>query len=285
VKRSKITKLPLGYGFVQMKTHQAACNAIEKLNGTYICDRPIRIGWARGNSYLNMGQRRRYPDGLDPVVSIYVQFRTVGEEAMVTEEHLHSIFSSFGEVESVHIKSITREAYSTKQRGWGFVHFQANDAGRVAAVLAVQECSNVIYNGLQVTAELSRNFRRAVGPVPNGGGGGGGGAMGQRPTSVHGHGHMQPRFVYYPSPEFGPAPGGQEMYMVSMPGHAPLAHRHGHGHGHPSQGYFGMQMYPYYGAPAAEALVDGPQAQFVEDGGGGYFAASPYAPPNYYYMK
>ena len=55
IKRDKQTMRNLGYGFVQMSTHQEAEAAKEKMHETEIQGRKIRVGWAQRNTALFIG--------------------------------------------------------------------------------------------------------------------------------------------------------------------------------------------------------------------------------------
>lgn len=52
LKYAKITKHPLGYGFVELKTHLDALNCINALDKTVLCGSAIHIGWASRNRKL-----------------------------------------------------------------------------------------------------------------------------------------------------------------------------------------------------------------------------------------
>lgn len=76
IKRAKVSKQSLGYGFVRYGTVHAAKNALQGLNGVNICGREIRVGWAQRNCKLHIGN-------LDPITS---------------EEQLAAVFRRFGDL-------------------------------------------------------------------------------------------------------------------------------------------------------------------------------------------
>ena len=76
IKRSKVTKNPLGYGFVRMVQPEAARLCMEHLNGATICGRSIRLNWAQRNTRLQ-------------VINI---------ESSVTESDLNKLFGEYGEL-------------------------------------------------------------------------------------------------------------------------------------------------------------------------------------------
>ena len=55
IKRDKQTMRNLGYGFVQMSTHEEAEVAKEKMHEAEIQGRKIRVGWAQRNTALFIG--------------------------------------------------------------------------------------------------------------------------------------------------------------------------------------------------------------------------------------
>lgn len=55
IKRDKVTMRNLGYGFVQMSSHEQAAVAKERMQGADIQGRRIRIGWAQRNTTLFIG--------------------------------------------------------------------------------------------------------------------------------------------------------------------------------------------------------------------------------------
>lgn len=56
IKRDKQTGRNLGYGFIQMGSHEEACEAKRRLHEAEISGRKIRIGWAQRNTALFVGK-------------------------------------------------------------------------------------------------------------------------------------------------------------------------------------------------------------------------------------
>ena len=97
IKRDKVTKNNLGYGFVKFKDRNQAERAKIKMNGMEIGGRAIRIGWAQKNTNLFVC--------------------LVGDlEEQITGEHLREIFKDFG--------PIYEEDTFVKRNKYGFVKFK-----------------------------------------------------------------------------------------------------------------------------------------------------------------
>jgi len=139
-----------------------------------------------------------------PAVSLYVNFHTVAPGIDITEEvaatqppsflpsfpclqhtthsfpppnplaHalarssaqvIFSLFAQFTSPVSVHIKSCTVDMASPgHQRGYAFVHFASSDVGREQAMHVVKTARDVVLDGVHLTSELSKNFRRGMAP-------------------------------------------------------------------------------------------------------------------------
>jgi len=97
IKRDKVTKNNLGYGFVKYRDRQVAERAKHRMNGLEIGGRAIRIGWAQKNTNLFVC--------------------LVGDtEEQITGEHLKEIFRDFG--------PIYEEDTFVKRNKYGFVKFK-----------------------------------------------------------------------------------------------------------------------------------------------------------------
>jgi len=97
IKRDKVTKNNLGYGFVKFRDRQMAERAKHRMNGLEIGGRAIRIGWAQKNTNLFVC--------------------LVGDvEEQITGEHLKEIFRDFG--------PIYEEDTFVKRNKYGFVKFK-----------------------------------------------------------------------------------------------------------------------------------------------------------------
>ena len=97
IKRDKVTKNNLGYGFVKFKDRMSAEGAKHKMNGIEIGGRAIRIGWAQKNTNLFVC--------------------LVGDiQEKITGEHLREIFKEYG--------PIYEEDTFVKRNKYGFVKFK-----------------------------------------------------------------------------------------------------------------------------------------------------------------
>jgi len=97
IKRDKVTKNNLGYGFVKFRNRLDAERAKRKMNGFEIGGRAIRIGWAQKNTNLFVC--------------------LVGDvEERITGDHLKEIFTQFG--------PIYEEDTFVKRNKYGFVKFK-----------------------------------------------------------------------------------------------------------------------------------------------------------------
>ena len=73
IKRAKVTKVSLGYGFVKYKNHDDAINAYNELrHGCYVDGKEIRVGWAQRNCKIHVGN-------LEPSVTVEDLNREFGE--------------------------------------------------------------------------------------------------------------------------------------------------------------------------------------------------------------
>lgn len=110
IKKDKITKNSLRYGFVQFKEMADAITAREKLHKTELHNKPLRIGWAHKNTNLFVGD-------LDDTVTV---------------QELINLFQKYGEL-------IIEETY-IKNKNYGFVKF----AHRADAETAKKELNGFI---------------------------------------------------------------------------------------------------------------------------------------------
>jgi RNA recognition motif-containing protein len=94
IKRDKVTRNNLGYGFVTFKNRHQAEQAKRKMHGMELGGRTIRVGWAQKNTNLFVGD-------LDP---------------RIDADHLKTIFKQFG--------PIYNDDTFVKRNGYGFVKFK-----------------------------------------------------------------------------------------------------------------------------------------------------------------
>lgn len=109
-----------------------------------------------------------------PVISVYVQFETIGEDVRVSEGVIREVFDKFGHVTGCFIKSNFVSNNGKRQYGYAFVHFESSQKGQESAQNAAEtigygntgvdgktypyEFSGVLYK-----CEVSKNYRRATG--------------------------------------------------------------------------------------------------------------------------
>lgn len=123
--RDAISKVSLGYAYVNFHNTESADQALSSLNGYLLNGRPCRIMWSRRDpSIRKSGVGNIFIKNLDPSVD---------------HANLYDIFSSFGNIHSC--KLATNAAGVS--RGFGFVHFHTQDS----ADNAIKKMNNLKVNG------------------------------------------------------------------------------------------------------------------------------------------
>ena len=126
--RDAITKTSLGYAYVNFNDHDSGKVAIEKLNYTPIKGQPCRIMWSQRDPALRKkGAGNIFIKNLHPDID---------------NKALHDTFSVFGNILSCKI-AIDEVG---KSKGFGFVHFEEDDA----ASEAVDAINGMMLNGREV---------------------------------------------------------------------------------------------------------------------------------------
>ncbi|KAI7835175.1 hypothetical protein BX661DRAFT_176239 [Kickxella alabastrina] len=110
-----------GYGFVEYEVPEAAALAVDRMNGTMLGGRQLKIG--RPNNY-NVAVAQGFPQ--PPAERIYVA--NVNEA--ITEDMLRDIFAPFGAVSAC---ILAPDMATRKHRGWGFIEFEEAVAAEQAA--------------------------------------------------------------------------------------------------------------------------------------------------------
>lgn len=106
-----------GYGFVQFEQEEAAQNAIEKLNGMCLNDKPVYVG-----PFLRRMERENTPDQAK-FNNVFV--KNLAEST--TEDDLAKVFGNFGKMTSL----IVMRERDGKSKCFGFVNFEnPDDAAR-----------------------------------------------------------------------------------------------------------------------------------------------------------
>lgn len=137
--RDAITKVSLGYAYVNFSEHEAGQTAIEKLNYTLIKGKLCRIMWSQRDPSL-----RKKGNG-----NIFI--KNLNED--IDNKALYDTFSVFGNILSS--KIATDE--NGKSKGFGFVHFEEEEAAREA----VDALNGMLLNGqeIYVAPHLTRKER------------------------------------------------------------------------------------------------------------------------------
>jgi len=122
--RDAISRVSLGYGYVNFHTVEAAERAINVLNGELLNNRPCRIMWSRRDpSIRKSGVGNIFIKNLHPDIH---------------HSDLYDIFATFGNIHSC--KLVTDE--NGKSKGYGFVHYHSKDA----AEQAIKKMNNLKLN-------------------------------------------------------------------------------------------------------------------------------------------
>ncbi|KAK8957038.1 Polyadenylate-binding protein 2 [Platanthera zijinensis] len=108
-----------GYGFVQFEQEEAAQNAIEKLNGMCLNDKPVYVG-----PFLRRMERENTPDQAK-FNNVFV--KNLAEST--SEDDLVKVFGDFGKITSL----IVMRERDGKFKCFGFVNFENPDAAARAA--------------------------------------------------------------------------------------------------------------------------------------------------------
>ncbi|XP_028317773.1 polyadenylate-binding protein 1-like isoform X2 [Gouania willdenowi] len=126
-----------GHGFVHFETHEAAEQAIEKMNGMLLFDRKLFVGHFKSRKEREAEQGARAKE----FTNVYIQ--NFGEE--IDDEKLREVFSQYGNFK---VRVMTDE--SGKSRGFGFVSFERHQD----AQKAVDEMNGKVFD--DAIAELDR---------------------------------------------------------------------------------------------------------------------------------
>jgi len=126
--RDAISKVSLGYAYVNFHNTESADLALANLNGFMLNGRACRIMWSRRDpSIRKSGVGNIFIKNLDPSVD---------------HANLYDIFSTFGNIHSC--KLATNAAGLS--RGFGFVHFHTQES----ADNAIKKMNNLKVNGKQI---------------------------------------------------------------------------------------------------------------------------------------
>lgn len=125
--RDSMSRRSLGYAYVNYNVtadETAAVRALETLNHSYLNGKPIRIMW----SHRDPSTRKNNSGNL------FV--KNVHES--IGNKELHDIFSPFGKILSCKVA-----IQDGKSKGYGFVHFESDEAANVA----IERINGIMING------------------------------------------------------------------------------------------------------------------------------------------
>lgn len=118
-----------GYGFVAFRKKEDAERALTDMNGEWLGSRAIRCNWANQKVNSNSPGDNLSDSSLSSVINSSSATNTtvyIGNlPTDVSDQFLRSVFSEFGLIEEIRIQ---------KDRGFGFVRFQAHDSAARAIV-------------------------------------------------------------------------------------------------------------------------------------------------------
>lgn len=138
--RDMITRRSLGYAYVNYQQPADAERALDTMNFDTIKGRPIRIMWSQRDPSIRKSG----------VGNVFIKNLDKG----IDNKALYDTFSAFGNILSC--KIVTDEGGNSK--GYGFVHFETEEAARVA----IEKVNGMLLNGKKVFVGRFMNRRERM---------------------------------------------------------------------------------------------------------------------------
>jgi len=140
--RDQITKQSLGYAYVNFHQPADAERALDTMNFDVMSNRPMRIMWSQRDPALRKSG----------VGNVFIK----NLDKSIDNKALYDTFSTFGNILSC--KIMTDE--HSNSRGYGFVHFETNEA----AEAAIKSVNNMLLNDKKVYVGrfMTRNQRNEL---------------------------------------------------------------------------------------------------------------------------
>jgi len=171
--------LKRGFAFVHFKNEEDANNAVEKLNGSELGGRQLRVEVSKKKEKYNP-RNDRNDRGAEEAKNLFV----AGLPIDITDDELVKIFETYGVVDSVRLHSVK----SNQPLRSAFVDYQNLEDARTA------HTTEITYKGevLRTDYNIRKNPRNMQNNNNNyRGGGGGGGGYGNSSYSSSGRGYAQ----------------------------------------------------------------------------------------------
>jgi len=145
--RDQITKQSLGYAYVNFHQPADAERALDTMNFDSLGQRPMRIMWSQRDPALRKSG----------VGNVFIK----NLDKSIDNKALYDTFSTFGNILSC--KIMTDE--HSNSRGYGFVHFETNEA----AEQAIKSVNNMLLNDKKVYVGrfMTRSQRNEAGATAN----------------------------------------------------------------------------------------------------------------------